>query len=34
VGSEAWIGPGLTIQRDVPGKVILYTLPDNKERQR
>ncbi len=33
VGSEAWICPGLTIQRDVPGKVILYTLPDIKERQ-
>ena len=34
VGSDAWIAPGLIIQKDVPCKVIKFTLPENKEKQR
>jgi len=34
IGSDAWIAPGLTIQSDVPGKVIRFMLPECKEKQR
>jgi UDP-N-acetylglucosamine diphosphorylase/glucosamine-1-phosphate N-acetyltransferase len=31
-GSDAWIAPGVTVQRDVKGGTIKYILPDIKER--
>jgi UDP-N-acetylglucosamine diphosphorylase/glucosamine-1-phosphate N-acetyltransferase len=34
IGPDAWIAPGLIIQKDVPAKVIKYNIPDNKEKQR
>lgn len=34
IGSDAWIAPGITVQRDVRGKVILYFFSDLRERDR
>jgi bifunctional UDP-N-acetylglucosamine pyrophosphorylase/glucosamine-1-phosphate N-acetyltransferase len=34
IGPDSWIAPGLTIQRDVPGKVIKFRILDNKENPR
>ena len=33
-GSDAWIAPGVTVQRDVTEGTIKYMLPDLKERVR
>ncbi len=34
VGSGSWIGPGITVQRDVKGGVIAYQMPRHEERSR
>jgi bifunctional UDP-N-acetylglucosamine pyrophosphorylase/glucosamine-1-phosphate N-acetyltransferase len=34
VGSESWIGPGITVQRDVRGNIIQYFFSELRERNR
>jgi len=34
IGSGSWIAPGITVQRDVKGGVIVYQMPKHEERPR